>query len=172
MSCRLVFSLLAGLVFALTLAFGGCGSDEDASGNNAANGGSVENVEASGESLPEQSRPASGGSPRFKAILVGLKRAQASGSTYGAEKRAKSLPAAEKVVVDAFCYMAWQIGANREAAKLEKGKYIVGRVTTAAEFNLDAPSKIEAAMGGLQQTIDLESLDADEVARYSRACRH
>ena len=152
---RATWPFLTGLALVLAIALGGCGgSDEEASGA------------GDGEA-------AAGASPEYVALLNGLQRAASSGSeTYNAVERAKALPPAEKAVADAFCYFAWQIGVNEEASKLKKGEYIVGRIMTSANVNFDSPRAIETAMDELQKVIDLESLKADQVARYSKACEN
>lgn len=150
MSKQPTLPLLIGLIVAFAFALAGCGGGDD---------------EASGSG--EEAAP----SAEYVALLEGLQNAASSGSTtYDAVQRAKELPPAEKAVVDAFCYFAWQIPINAEASKLKNGEYIVGRITTSAEVNFSSPTAIEASMEELQKIIDLRSLKADQVVRYSKAC--
>jgi hypothetical protein len=145
------------VALALAIALGGCGGGDEET--------------ASGET--------SGSSPEYVALLEGLQSAAASNSTtYDAVQRAEALPAAEKAVIEAFCFTAWEIGINQEAERLKKYAYIVNRLTVAAQLKRERgevdlnrpPPDIEAAVDELDSVVGLKSLNGADVASYSKAC--
>jgi len=112
-------------------------------------------------------------SQEYDQILHGLRDAALANGTFKAAGKAKGLKGeAEKAVLEAFCNFAWQIDVNGEEAKLAKHQYVVGRITSYAEFSLSRSEypAVDAAMSRLRSVIDLPSLTGDLSRRYSKAC--
>lgn len=111
-------------------------------------------------------------SQAYEQILHGLHHAALANGNFKAARKAKSLKAAEKAALESFCNFAWQIHVNGEEAKLAKHRYIVGRITSYAEFSLDRSEypEVDAAMNQLRSVIDLSALTGDLSRRYSKAC--
>lgn len=78
----------------------------------------------------------------------------------------------QRLVLDSFCRFAWEIKVNREEWKLSEHPYVVGRVTTGAEYATEKTHirEIKAATAKLQEIIPLTNLDRARIKRYVRAC--
>jgi len=153
--------LLAGALVGLAALTGGCGEDnEDAAGN-------------SGKS---SSPPAT----TYSELLTGLKRAAAADAGYRAARRARALPAAERVVVDAFCEITLKLEVNDELEALTDPDALpfMPRVRNFAITKLLANPDVEAedrramsrALQRLAAFLDLHSLDVESNNRFKRAC--
>lgn len=160
------------------LGLGACGGGGgDASGAEASNtgGNGSEPSKAQGANAGQaggEGEESAAAKQAYRKVLRGLRDAAVAGSTFNAIRQAKALQPAGKAVVEAFCYLTWQIGANREAAKLAKHAYIVGRIAQSAEYDRNGAAGIEPAMNELRAIVDLNSLDAKLSARYAKACEH
>jgi hypothetical protein len=107
----------------------------------------------------------------FGEILSNLRSAALAGKVYKPVRQTGDLDRGEKAVLESFCEFAWQIDVNREAAKLSGHPYVIGRIVSYAEVTERAPHPtVEAAMDELESVIDLGSLNADLVRRYTKAC--
>jgi hypothetical protein len=165
---RLLALALIGGVLAASGAIAGCGGGSEANEDGAATTETTTG-ETAGDAPPTG---ATESSAAYEQILRGLEQAAQADSGYNALRRAEQLDVAERAVVESFCNFAWQIGVNREAAKLDEHAYLVARIRNSAEFDLDETysAEVETAMGELRDVIDLTALDGGLVARYKKAC--
>jgi len=110
--------------------------------------------------------------PSYSEVLRGLHSAALAHKAYGAARLANDLSVAQKAVLHSFCRFAWEMKVNREEWKLSGHPYVIGRITTEAEFATEKTHlrEIKAAMKSLQKTISLTSLDNGLIKRYIRAC--
>lgn len=151
----LSLALVAAAVALAATAVAGCGG-----GSASGNGGGSENSQTYGE------------------VLKDLKKAALAKTTYNAVRHAEGLDEVDKTAIAALCDFAWQIGANREAAKLSEHEYIDARIRLDIETKLEGekndatPAEIKAAMEKIRSVVDLPSLDGDLTNRYSKACTH
>jgi hypothetical protein len=133
----------------------------------------------SGNESSNASNDGGGGSSQsYEEVLRDLKKAALAKTSYNAVRHAEDLEEVDESAVNSFCEFAWQIGANREGAKLSEHEYIVARIRLDIENELgieegesDAtPAEIKAAMEKLRSVVDLPSLNGDLTNRYSKAC--
>jgi hypothetical protein len=115
----------------------------------------------------------SAGSEAFIEILQGLKSAAASGTTYPALRKAKSLDDAERAVVEEFCNNVRQIRYNHEAHVARNNRsYVVERLVRYGAYwsDEDFTAEVRATVEQLGDVIDLGSFDAEKLKRYEDAC--
>jgi hypothetical protein len=141
---RTFLAVAIGMALVLPTALAGCG------------GGDSENSEA------------------FIEVLQGLKQAAASNEAYNAVQRAESLDPVEENVVEEFCNNVFQIRANHEVPLARYNRpYISERVTRYAlhrHEDDEFAEQVVAAIGRLEDQIDLGSFDGKKLKRYVKAC--
>jgi hypothetical protein len=107
----------------------------------------------------------------FRRVLVGLRRAARSNTTYTGLKHTDRLAPIQKTVLQAFCDTAWQLVVNKESALLAEAGFIASRISGRARaLNDYTYDGIPPAMKELDAVIDFGSYDAEQNRRYKKAC--
>lgn len=108
----------------------------------------------------------------FDEVAVDLRRAALSKRPYAAIHRTEGLKAAERGTLESFCKVNRQLVENQESWKLRQISYYIARIRNYAEASLAfyATPGVNAAIGTLQDALDLRSFGAEQVRLYARAC--